>query len=142
MSFISHWWNILKKDKLLRKVLTNTSYLLSSNVLSMGLSMVQSILAGRLLGVAGLGVIGTITTFASTLNRVFSFRMNELVVKYFGEASVKNENERAAAVIKAAALSEAGSAVLSFIILNLQHHSPQSGWPMIPRPRRCSSCME
>ena len=37
MSFINHWWDILKKDKLLRKVLTNTSYLLSSNVLSMGL---------------------------------------------------------------------------------------------------------
>ena len=119
MSFITHWWDILKKDKLLRKVLTNTSYLLSSNVLSMGLSMIQSILAGRLLGVAGLGVIGTITAFASTLNRIFSFRMNELVVKYFGEASAKKEDERAAAVIKAAMLGETCSAVLSFLILVL-----------------------
>lgn len=117
MSFIKKNWDILKKDKLLQKVLTNTSYLLSSNVLSMGLSMVQSILAGRLLGVAGFGVIGTITAFASTLNRVFSFRMNELVVKYYGEAHAHNEKERAAAVIKAAALGESGSAVLSFLIL-------------------------
>ncbi len=119
MSFITKMWDILKKDKLLQKVLTNTSYLLSSNVLSMGLSMVQSILAGRLLGVAGFGVIGTITAFASTLNRIFSFRMNELVVKYYGEASSRKENERASAVIKAAALGETSSAVLSFLILVL-----------------------
>ena len=69
----------------------NTGYLLSSNVASMVLSMLQSILAGRLLGVVGFGVIGTITAFASTLNRLFSFRMNELVVKYFGEAVTSAE---------------------------------------------------
>lgn len=119
MSFFTNLWDTVKKDKLLKKILTNTSYLLSSNVLGMGLSVVQSILAGRLLGVAGFGVIATITAFASTLNRVFSFRMNELVVKYFGEASAQNQNDRAAAVIKAAALGEASSAILSFLLLIL-----------------------
>jgi O-antigen/teichoic acid export membrane protein len=119
MKFLGNWWHILKTDKLLQKILTNSGYLLSSNVLSMGLSVVQSILAGRLLGVAGFGVVGTITAFASTLNRLFSFRMNELVVKYFGEASSHNQQERAAAVVKAAALGETGSAVLSFLILIL-----------------------
>ena len=119
MNFLGKWWHILKTDKLLQKILTNSGYLLSSNVLSMGLSVIQSILAGRLLGVAGFGVVGTITAFASTLNRLFSFRMNELVVKYFGEASSHNQQERAAAVVKAAALGETGSAVLSFLILIL-----------------------
>jgi O-antigen/teichoic acid export membrane protein len=117
MNFFSKQWQILKNDKLLQKVLRNSGYLLSSNVLSMGLSVIQSILAGRLLGVAGFGVIGTITAFASTLNRLFSFRMNELVVKYFGEASTQGENEKAAAVVKAAAIGEAASAVLSFLVL-------------------------
>ncbi len=37
----------------------------------MGLSVIQSILAGRLLGVAGFGVIGTITAFASTSTACF-----------------------------------------------------------------------
>ena len=119
MKFMGKWWHILKTDKLLQKILANSGYLLSSNVLSMGLSMIQSILAGRLLGVAGLGVVGTITAFASTLNRLFSFRMNELVVKYFGEAKSQNQPERAAAVVKIAALGETGSAILSFLILVL-----------------------
>ncbi len=119
MKFLGKWWHILKTDKLLQKILANSGYLLSSNVLSMGLSIIQSILAGRLLGVAGLGVVGTITAFASTLNRLFSFRMNELVVKYFGEARSHNQPERAAAVVKMAALGETTSALLSFLILVL-----------------------
>jgi len=117
MKFPSSLWNTFKNDKLLQKVIKNTGYLLSSNVLSMGLSMVQSVLAGRLLGVAGFGVIGTITAFASMLNRLFSFRMNELVVKYFGEATIQNKPERAAAVVKAAVLGETISATLSFIVI-------------------------
>lgn len=119
MKFVASLWTIFKKDKLLQKVVRNSGYLLSSNVLGMGLSVIQSILAGRLLGVAGFGVIGTITAFASTLNRLFSFRMNELVVKYFGEADTKGQHERAQAVVKAAALGELFSAGLSFVLIVL-----------------------
>jgi len=117
MKLFASLWKTLKSDKLLQKILANSGYLLSSNVLSMGLSVIQSILAGRLLGVAGFGVIGTITASASTLNRLFSFRMNELVVKYYGDATAKNQPERAGAVVKAALLGETASALLSFLIL-------------------------
>jgi len=102
MKKFSYFLDIFKKDKLIKKIITNSSYLLSSNVLSMGLSIIQSILAGRLLGVANFGIIGTIIAFATTLNRIFSFRMNELVVKYFGESLARDEKDRAAAVVKAA----------------------------------------
>jgi len=119
MKFLARWWNILRKDKLLQKVIFNTGYLLSSNVLSMGLSIFQSILAGRLLGVAGFGLIGTVTVFATTLNKIFSFRMNELVVKYFGEAIASDNKEKASAVVKAAGIGETISALLSFSILVL-----------------------
>jgi O-antigen/teichoic acid export membrane protein len=119
MKLFSSIWNTLKNDKLLQKVIRNAGYLLSSNVLRMGLSIVQSVLAGRLLGVAGFGVIGTITVFATTLNKIFSFRMNELVVKYFGEATAHNEKDKAAAIVKAAGIGEIISAVLSFLILVL-----------------------
>jgi O-antigen/teichoic acid export membrane protein len=119
MNFFSSLWNTFKNDKLLQKIIKNTSYLLSSNVASMGLALLQSILAGRLLGVEGFGVIATITAFASMINRLFSFRMNELVVKYFGEATLQNMRERAAAVVKAAALGETISSILSFIVILL-----------------------
>jgi O-antigen/teichoic acid export membrane protein len=117
MNFFQSAWSTFRNDKPLQNVIKNSGYLLSSNVFSMGLSVMQSILAGRLLGVAGFGVIGTITAFASTLNRLFSFRMNELVVKYYGTATTQKQIERATAVVKAAALGEAGSAMLSFVIL-------------------------
>jgi len=119
MSLLSSMWNTLKNDKLLQKVIHNAGYLLSSNVLRMGVSIIQSIFAGRLLGVAGIGVIGTITVFATTLNKIFSFRMNELVVKYFGEAVAHEEKDKAAAIIKAAGIGEIFSAILSFLILIL-----------------------
>src|SRR4030042_5705654 len=53
------------------------------------------------------------------LNRLSSFRMNELVVKYFGEAVLQQKRERAAAVVKAALLGETISAVLSFLVILL-----------------------
>ena len=119
MKFLARWWKILRNDKLLQKVIFNAGYLLSSNVFSMGLSIVQSILAGRLLGVEGFGLIGTVTVFATTLNKIFSFRMNELVVKYFGEAVSAEDNDKAAAIVKAAGIGETISALLSFTILVL-----------------------
>ncbi len=119
MKFVASLWTTFKNDKLLQKIVRNSGYLLSSNVLSMGLSIIQSILAGRLLGVYGFGIIGTITAFASTLNRLFSFRMNELVVKYFGEADTRGQHERAQAVVKAAALGEIMSALLSYGVIVL-----------------------
>ncbi len=119
MNHLDSLWRQWRDDLLLQKVIKNSGYLLSSNVFAMGLSIVQSIFAGRLLGVVGFGIIGTVTVFASTLNRLFSFRMNELVVKYYGESITNNQKQRAAAVIKAAAIAEAVSAILSFGILVL-----------------------
>ncbi|MCD6355923.1 MAG: oligosaccharide flippase family protein [Anaerolineaceae bacterium] len=119
MNFIASLWGTLKNDKLLQKVIRNSSYLLSSNMISMGLSVMQSIFAGRLLGVRGFGTIGTITVFATTLNKIFSFRMNELVVKYFGEAIALNDKNKASAIVKAAGIGEIISALVSFIILFL-----------------------
>src|SRR4030066_569120 len=75
------WW----QDKLLRGVLKNSGYLFSSNTLSAALSMLNSIFATRLLGVGGLGLVAIVQTFTSNINRLLSFRMSEVVVKYLGQ---------------------------------------------------------
>ena len=85
----------------------------------MGLSVLQSSFAAHLLGVSGLGVLGTITGFASTINRLFSFRMGELVIKYVGDYLAKNRQDRAAAIIKTAFIVEAASSILAFALLVL-----------------------
>ncbi len=63
--------------------------------------------------------LGTITVFTSTINRLFSFRMGELVVKYVGQFQAEGRKDRAAAVVKAAGLAEALTSVLAFLMLIL-----------------------
>jgi O-antigen/teichoic acid export membrane protein len=104
-------------NALIRRMVKNSGYLVSATGISAALSMVQGILAARLLGVADFGVLGTITVFTSVVNRFASFRMGELVIKYVGEYSEHQEPEKAAAVFKAAALVEMGASLAAFGLL-------------------------
>ena len=74
----------LRQDELLSRVVQNSAHLFSSNSVSLVLSIVQSILAARMLGPAGFGLIAIVMSYASTVNGLLSFRMSELVVRYGG----------------------------------------------------------
>ena len=111
--------NTLREDPLLGKVVRNSAHLLSSNSLSLTLSMVQGILAARLLGPAGYGLVAIVMSYASTVNGLLSFRMSELVVRYGGEYLEHNERDRAAALVKAASLTEGLVSVFAFFIVVL-----------------------
>jgi O-antigen/teichoic acid export membrane protein len=134
LKMLRSWW----QDKLLRGVLKNTSYLFSSNTISALLSMVSTIFATRLLGAGGLGLVATVQTFASNVNRLLSFRMSETIVKYLGQAlattskdesearydkSVANEsipaNPQAAAIVKGIGLLEACTSAVAYLVLVL-----------------------
>ena len=112
-------WNTWKQDPLLGRVLRNTGYLFSGSTIGTALSIVQSIFAARLLGVEGFGLLGTITVFCSTINRLFSFRMGELVVRYVSQYQSEKRLDKAAAVVKIAAITEAFTSLLAFIALVL-----------------------
>ncbi|MFH2104595.1 MAG: lipopolysaccharide biosynthesis protein [Chloroflexota bacterium] len=105
-----------RQDNLLHKVLRNTGYLFAGNTLS---TVVQSIFAARLLGVLGFGILGTVISLASNVNRLLSFRMGELVVKYVGEYLAQEKKEQAAAVFKAALLMEAATSIIAYLLLLL-----------------------
>ena len=51
---------IWKEDNLLRRVIRNSSYLFSSNVISAVLSLIQTFIAVRLIGVTSWGLVGAI----------------------------------------------------------------------------------
>ena len=104
-----------KQDKLLRRVVGNSSYLLASNAIG----AVLSIVTAGLLGVRDFGVLGIITSFVVNINRLLSFRMSDVVVKYMGEALARQEKDRAAAVVKAAGLVEMVTSLAAFGILVL-----------------------
>jgi O-antigen/teichoic acid export membrane protein len=104
---------------LIQRVMRNTGYLFSAQTISAALSMGQGILAARLLGVEGAGLVGIITQFASNINQLTSFRMGELVVSYVGEFSAKGKKVEAAAVFKVAALTEIIGSVLAYSLIIL-----------------------
>jgi O-antigen/teichoic acid export membrane protein len=103
------------QDRLLRRVLRNSSYLFISNVIS----TVMVIMTTRLLGVSAFGELGVITVFVSNVNRLLSFRMSDVVVRYMGEYVARKEYDRAAALVKAAGLIEAAASLAAYAVLAL-----------------------
>jgi O-antigen/teichoic acid export membrane protein len=95
----------------------NSSYLFGSNTISAMLNVVQGIFVVRLLGDAGYGLFTIVTDFTSNTNRLLSFRMSEVVVKYMGEALVQENKERAAALVKGIGLTEAVTSLLAYLVL-------------------------
>lgn len=93
----------------------NSSYLFASSAIG----AVLSIVTANLLGVSELGMLGILTSFVAGINRLFSFRMGDVVVKYMGAALARGETETAAAVVKAAMLAEALTSIAAFVFLVL-----------------------
>lgn len=109
-------WRSWQKDRLLRSVIRNSSYLFSSNTIMAALGMLQSILVARLVGMDGLGLVTTITVFVSNVHRFVSFRMNEVVVRNLGEALEKDDRATASAVIRWAAGVESITSLGAWLI--------------------------
>jgi O-antigen/teichoic acid export membrane protein len=107
----------LRDDPLLRRVLHNSSYLFGSNTISAALGVLQGVFVVRLLGDSGYGLLTIIMDFASNTNRLLSFRMSEVVVKYMGESLAQEDRGRAAAIVKGVGLLEAAMSVLAYLVL-------------------------
>lgn len=111
---IKTYW---KEETLLSRVILNSGYLFSANSASIAIGMVQYMLITRMIGAFGLGIAVNITKISSFVSRLFSFRMGELVVKYVGQFLENEETDSAAAVLRAAAITEGISAIFSFVIV-------------------------
>ena len=109
----------IRTDELLSRVVRNSAHLFSSNAAGLGLSVLQGILAARMLGPAGFGLVGIVMSYASTVNGILSFRMGELVVRYGGGYLAQGDNRKAAALIKFAALAEAAVSLIAFVAVAL-----------------------
>ena len=103
------WFN----DRVLRRVLRNSTYLILSNLISVFLT----IFITRRLGVYNYGVLGLVTSYVTNVNKLFSFRMNEVVVRYVGEAYVNQDHPATGALIKFSALVEAVTSLFAFLFM-------------------------
>jgi O-antigen/teichoic acid export membrane protein len=111
--------HFLSEDRVLTRVLKNTGYLFSTTSIGLLLSLVQSIFAARLLGVAAFGSITIVTTFVTNVSRLFSFRMGEFIVRYLGKELTEDNRQKAGAVVKVAMLIEGATSLAAFAILML-----------------------
>jgi len=107
----------LREDPLLQRVVRNSSYLFSSSTISAALNVVQGIFIIRLLGDSGFGLLTIVMDFASNVNRLLSFRMSEVVVRYVGEALAQDDRERASALVKGIGLTEMAASILAYLAL-------------------------
>ena len=111
-----NFWNRLMgwfNDRVLRRVLRNSTYLVLSNLISVFLT----IFITRRPGVYNYGVLGLITSYVTNVNKLFSFRMNEVVVHYVGEAYVNQDHPGTGALIKFAALVDAVTSLFAFLFM-------------------------
>ena len=102
------------ENELIYRIIRNSGYLFSATGFAAVMSMVQSILAGRMLGPSTFGILGALTAFTSVINRFTSFRMNELVVRYIGHYEEQGDHQRSAVIFKMAVALEMGGSLIAF----------------------------
>ncbi len=107
----------LHEDRLLQRILKNSGFLLSSSGAGALLAFAQSVLAVRMLGVEGWGLVAVITAFASNVSRLLSFRMNEVVVQRIHAAQAASQPRDGAAALKVAFGVEMLTSLLAYATL-------------------------
>ncbi|HRN50656.1 MAG TPA: oligosaccharide flippase family protein [Anaerolineales bacterium] len=101
-------------SEFMRRILRNSSYLVSATVITAGIGFVQNYFQFQVLKPAGVGLLAAMAAFTNVINRFTAFRIDELVIKYVRLYIERKEPQKAAAVYKLAALLEAGGAILAF----------------------------
>jgi O-antigen/teichoic acid export membrane protein len=119
MNWLQKIWHNWRQDKVLGNVFKNSGYLFSSNTIGMGLTFVQALLSAYFLGPTFYGAVGMITNYASSINRLLSFRMTEVVIKNAGQEIARDNKREAAAIIKAAGITEGLTSLVAYGVLAL-----------------------
>lgn len=107
----------LFKTEIIRRIVRNSSYLVSATVFSAAMGMLQNAFRFRVVGVAGAGLLAAMETFTNVLNRLTSFRIDEMVVRYIRLYEEQGQQAKAAAVYKLAALLEMSGAAVTFLLI-------------------------
>ena len=107
----------LHENPLFRRFLKNSGYMFSSSTISVAMVAVQAILAARLLGADQLGLITLVITINTTVNQLFSFRMGEYVIRFYGKAKAEKDQGQIISVIKTSALIESITSICAFLFI-------------------------
>lgn len=119
---LQHYYLRVFGSEFVQRIIRNSSYLVSATVLSAGMGMFQGAFQARTfsnsgIGIAGIGLLGAMSAFTNVLNRLTSFRIDELVVRYVRLYQERGETQKAAAVYKLAAMLEMFGAIAAFALI-------------------------
>ncbi len=107
----------LRENPIFSRFLKNSGYMFSSSTISVGLVAVQAVLAARLLGKESLGLITLVMAITTTVNQLFSFRMGEYVIRFYGKAKSENNRDQIFSVIRTSAVIESITSICAFVFL-------------------------
>lgn len=107
----------LRENPIFSRFLKNSGYMFSSSTISVGLVAVQAVLAARLLGKDALGLITLVMAITTTVNQLFSFRMGEYVIRFYGKAKSENNQDQIFSVIRTSAMIESITSICAFLFL-------------------------
>lgn len=111
---LKNLYHRLVKSEVFRRIIKNSSYLLSATGVTMIFSIIQGVFIFRLIGPEGSGLLGAIQQFTNTANRLTSFRINEVIVRYVRQYEEQKDQLKAAAIFKMAGLFEMAGAFVAF----------------------------
>ena len=101
----------------LQRIVKNSSYLVSATGFTAFLGFIQGSFVVRALGPAGYGLWGAIKDFSGLMNKLLSFRINELVIRFVPYYEEKNEKNKAGAVFRLAGFLESLGAIAAFTLI-------------------------
>jgi O-antigen/teichoic acid export membrane protein len=107
------------KDASIQRLLKNTSFLFSAQVITTLISVVQFPIVSRWLGPENYGLWGLASSWIAVMSQLFGFRVWEAVVKFLNQFMAENDDARALAVIKLCVLIDASVNTLIFLLLIL-----------------------
>lgn len=118
-TLVSRGKQYLLNDPVYRKVLSNSSWLLSSNTLTTILISVQGIIVARVLGAEQYGILALITGYTTYVNHFVDSRVWEAAIKFVIQYREQGEFAKATATVKLCYLVDALTGSLGFVILLL-----------------------
>ncbi len=104
---------IAVRESSLVRVLKNSGWLLGSSALTAGISLVQGLLAARVLGVENFGIFALITASTQAANQFVDSRVWATAIHFVTKYGERGEPRRAAAVVKLCYIIDAVTAVLA-----------------------------
>jgi O-antigen/teichoic acid export membrane protein len=104
------------RDELINRLIRNTGYLLSGNLVAAALGLVALALTARALGPAQLGLLALIEAYARLVDRLIRLEPWQALIKYGADALERDRREDFRDLLKFGMLIDAGGAACAALV--------------------------